>query len=312
MDNRTQSAVARVVFVLLMIISSVVLSRLSMGLILFPIPVLLSVNGIRDKGKAIIIHIIASVGVLGLNLLSSRGLFTTEYLTIGLFGLVFPLTISIACTLWTALRDFSDSVLRKLVICSIPTTVIALAFSIWLCLPEAQASIETLRTAYTLVVPQSLSGEATIDLGSIFIAVLKLGSVPVAIIFQGIPILISECILHRGDEKWNFEFANMKMPYKFVWVFLALLGLSIIVPRLDFVGQIPIIVLWNLTFGLGLHFMFDGVSVLVSILRKRSLHFTPGRILLWLTFSMIIPGLNMFVISGLLATGIFENWVKLR
>lgn len=312
MDNRSQSAAPGFLFICLMVIFSVALSRLAMGLILFPLPVLLSVNGIWNKRKAIAVHLVSSVGVLGLTLISNRSLFSAEYLTIWLLGLVFPLTITVACTLWTALRDFSNSILRKLVICSFPTAVIALSFSVWLCLPGAQQSIETLRSFYTIVVPQSLSGEVTLDLGTVFIGVLKFGSVPVAILFQGIPIMISESLLHRGDEKWYFDFANMKMPYNYVWVYFGLLALSIITPRLSFVGQIPVVILWNLTFGLSIHFIFDGISVLVSLLRKRSMHFTPGKIMIWVALSLLIPGVNMFVLSALLATGIFENWIKLR
>ncbi len=312
MDNRSQSAAPGFLFICLMVLSSIVLSRLSMGLILFPLPVLLSVNGIWNKRKAIAVHLVSSAGVLGLALFSNRSLFSAEYLTIGLLGLVFPLTITVACTLWTALRDFSNSILRKLVFCSIPTAVIALSFSVWLCLPGAQQSIETLRTVYTIVVPQGLSGEVPLDFGTVLIGVLKFGSVPVAILFQGIPILISECLLHRGDEKWYFDFANMKLPYKYVWVYFGLLALSIITPRLSFVGQIPVLILWNLTFGLSIHFIFDGISVLVSRLRKRSMRFTPGKIMIWVTLSLLIPGFNMFVVSALLATGIFENWFKIR
>lgn len=312
MDNRRQTAAYRNVFIVLMVISSVVLSRLSMGLLLFPVPVLLSVSGIEDKRAAIAVHLASMVGVVGVYLLTSIELFTAEYLTVGLLGLVFPLTVSIACTLWTALRDFSNSVLRKLVICSFPTAVIALAFSLWLCLPSAQQSVETMRAVYSVVVPQDILGEATIDIAGIFLSVLKIASVPVALVFQGVPIMIAECMLHRGDEKWYFDFANMKMPYSYVWVYLVLLVLSVTVPRLSFAGQVPVIILWNLTLGLSLHFILDGISVLVSLLRKRSLYYTPGRIMIWVALASILPGLNMFVLSALLLTGICENWIKLR
>ncbi|MCR5761193.1 MAG: hypothetical protein K6F82_04290 [Sphaerochaetaceae bacterium] len=312
MDNSRQTAVYRNVFIVLMILSSVVLSRLSMGLLLFPIPVLLSVNSIADKRKAVAVHLAASAAVIGVYLVTSYELFTAEYVTIGLLGLLFPLTTCIACTLWTALRDYSNSVLRKLVICSFPTAAIALAFSIWICLPAAEQSVETMSSVYSLVVPQDLLGEVTVDIVGIFIGVLKLGSVPVAMLLQTLPILISECLLHRRDEKWYFDFADMKMPYKYVWIYLILLFLSVVAPRLSFVGQIPVIIFWNLTLGLSLHFILEGVSIVVYLLRKRSLFFTPGRIMIYMAFAMVIPGLNMFVLSALLALGVFENWIKFR
>lgn len=295
-----------------MVLLSIIMSRLSMGLFIFPIPVLLAVNGVKDTRKAVLVHLASTVGVVGTYVVSNSVLFTQEYMTVAFLGLVFPLTISLAALIWTALRDFSNSVLRKLVICSIPSALIALCFALWLCSNASIESVNNMKTAYSMILPQELVGEGSSAIMDLFFVILKYACVPFAILLQALPILISEFIIHRGDEEWNFEFANMKMPYPFVWVFLALLALSVIIPRINGIPEVVSVVLWNLTFGMALHYILDGISVLFSVLRRKTLRITPSTVVLWVAVSTIIPYLNMFVYGTLLITGVFENWINLR
>lgn len=291
---------------------SVMLSRLSLGSLLYNLPLLLFVPKIRKTGYAVLTFAVSLI-LIGLLLLwEYRSYIGTGFFGIIVYGLVFQVMSSVGAAVWTGLRNYSDSVLRKLVICSIPVMVIGVTFSLWLTMPSSEFLVQTLVGALTEVFPVEAFGVDAGLVSQVFTTVLTLLSAPIGLVFSSFPILISEFILKKNDEKWQFDFANMKMPDYYIWFFMGFWAVALLGNLIDSMPVWVTVISWNLALGLSLHYFLSGISVLTSVLRRKSATLTASRVFVPIVIAAVIPGINAVVLTALVVLGAVETWVKLR
>lgn len=290
---------------------SVLFSKMSLASLFFNLPLLLFVPRIRETGKAVLTFVITMVIIVGWTLLDYKEFLNTDGLGIILFVLYYEVVSSIGAIVWTACRNYSDSVLRKLVICSFPIAAIGLAYSISLGLPFAEGWRDGIKATIPAMFNVEAFGINAGAFGELFLSVLKLTMVPIGLVFSALPILVSEFWLKKSDDNWQFGFANMKMPDSYIWIFMAAWALVLV----TFVADIPdwlITVGYNVALGLSLHYYVGGLSIITARYRKRTQAVTAFRIFVPVVLLSLLPGVNFVVISGLTVLGALETWIKLR
>lgn len=306
-DNRTLIGAS------VSIVVSVLLSRLTIASLFFNLPILLFVPKIRETAKAVLSVAMVMVLVAALTLFEYRDFLSAENYGILFFALYFQLVSSVVAVIWTALRDFSDSVLRKIVICSYPVAIVGIVFAWVLGLPVSEPSVEGFKQSVIAVLnPEalgiSINAESFADM---FIMVLKLIIVPMGMVFGGLPVLVSELIVKKYDENWQNGFANMKMPDSFIWIFMAA-WFAVIFTSVKALPELVVIIAWNVALGLSLHYYLGGFSIVMARLRRKTPLITAGRVFLPIILLSILPGANAVVLAGLTILGALETWVKLR
>ncbi|MCQ2398501.1 MAG: hypothetical protein MJ052_04275 [Sphaerochaetaceae bacterium] len=297
--------------VVVSIVLSVLLARLAGGNMFFTVPLLLVAQHITDRKKAVLPFFASALAVSLLFILRVMQQDEAKFTGMFFLGLLFPVSAALGCALWTFLRDFSDSVLRKLVICSLVPAVFCGTFALWLTTSGGAQVLEEIREAYMALLPAELLGINTEGFAKMIATVLLMMIFPMGILFQAVPILVTETVLHRFDEKWQYGFANMKMPGFFVWILMG----SWIVTMLGNIAftypEVVSVFCWNISIGLSMHYFLNGISIMIARIR-RSAAVTAGKVLVWIALALIVPGVNAVVISVLTVMGVLETWIKLR
>lgn len=293
------------------IITSVLFSKLSLGSLFFNIPLLLFVPRIEKKLYAILTFVITWVLMVAVTLFDFRDVISTGDFGVVFFALYFQTMASIGAIVWTGLRDYSDSVLRKLVICSYPIAVLGIVCSIVMSLPCAAGWVDSIKVAVASLFDTEVLGINSETFATMFVTVLLLITAPIGMVFSGLPILLSEVILRKTDETWQFNFANMKMPNIFVWILMGTWA-AVLLTTVVVVPTWVAIIVWNVALGLALHYFMSGVSIVVAALRRKSANVSAGRVIIPVMILSIVPGLNVAVVAGLSILGALETWIKLR
>lgn len=290
---------------------SVLFSKMSLASLFFNLPLLLFVPRVKKTGHAVLTFVITMVITAGWTLISYKEFLSTDGLGVILFVMYFEVISSIGAITWTAIRNFSDSVLRKLVISSFPIAIMGIAFAVSLSLPFGSGWVEGIEYSVSSLLNTDALGINSSSFAKLFVSVLKMIIVPMGMFFSALPILVSEFVLHKTDDNWQYGFANMKMPDSYIWIFMAVWALVLV----TFVADIPewlSVIGWNIAFGLSLHYYLGGLSIITARARRNNANATALRIFIPAVLLSLLPGVNFVVISGLTIIGALETWIKLR
>lgn len=296
--------------VCLAVAASVLLSRLSLGVLLFPIPTLLISYRMERTQDAVAIQAVGLAGILAWQLIPEIRLFSPESSGLLVLGLFFTLATGLTALIFTALRNYSSSVLRKLVIASVPIAVLGSIYLVWLETPAGVKAAEGILSVFAGVFPEDILGYDTQLFAYAALVVIKVCTVPFAVAFGSIPVLFTESGVNRFNSSWQAGFASMMMPPRFFWIYMGLIA-SCIAGRLLGWNAVFIVAL-NLVLGLGLHYMLNGLSVVHALFRRRNPAFPASTLIYLMFFITFIPVLDLLVWIGLTVTGLLETWVRMR
>jgi len=292
-------------------ISSVLLSRLSFGALFFPIPVLLASYRIGRTRTAVALQAVTYSIILGWEIIPLIPYFSSQNAAVLVMSLMFKLMACVMAAVFTGLRDYTRSMLRKMVISAIPVMVMGAAFVIWFTSARAQASVEILVETYEAVIPADFLRISANDFARIIVSVVQYGVVAVGMICGGLPIMFAEMSANRFNTVWQEEFAMMKMPEKYVWLFIgfwALFGLSAVAKLPVALGAVS----FNFAMAMSMHYMLNGLSVLLALIRNRLPAFSAGTLIYLFFFASLIVGLDMVMWGVLIITGVLETWIRFR
>lgn len=292
-------------------LSSILLSRLSFGAIFFPIPVLLASYRIEDTRRAIGLQILTYAVIMGWELVPMIPYFNGETAAMLVMSLMFKLMACTVAALFTALRNYTRSMLRKLVICSVPVMVMGAAFVIWFTSGSGNASMDLMIKTYEAVIPADLLKISANDFARALVSVVTYGMVPLGMICGALPVFFAEMSANRFNAEWQEEFALMKMPGHFVWFFFGFWGLY----GVSLLLKLPVAfsaVGFNLAMAMSMHYMLNGLSVLLALIRIKLPAFSAGTIIYLFFFASLIVGLDMVMWGVLTITGILETWIRFR
>lgn len=279
---------------------------------LFTLPLLMLHKRALSTGKCLWIQGVAYLGVLAYAFYPYIGFLTPENYGIIFFGIMYTLSIAAEALIYTAMDFRSSSVLRKLVVASIPAFVICGGFSVWISSPVAVESLNGFKLSVTTILENAMPEMVRIVNPEAIVGVLVMLSVPMGVLLGAVPVLISEFSLNSRDEQWQEDMAYMKLPGVYS-VFLLLCAL-LVVPVL-FLEKYPktlAVLGWNCGMGLLLHFAINGASVLYAIWKKRNPSWTIGKVVFLLVVACFIPGVNFGVFICLCIIALLENWIKFR
>jgi len=292
------------------LVLSVVLSRLSLGVLVYPIPLMLASYRMEKTLHAVLVQALALVAVLAWRIIPEVNLLTPEAMGMFLLGLLFILSTGLTSLIYTALREYSSSMLRKMVLASIPVMILGSVYIIWLGTASGVVAAEGIRAIFAAVFTDEILGFDTAMFAEVALLIVKLVAVPFSMIFGAIPVLVTESGANRFNSEWQANFASMMMPPVFFWVFCGLLATSVVgyVTNSETVMLIGI----NLLCGFGLHYMLNGLSVVHAWIRRKNPAFGSSTLIYMLFFLSFIPFLGGVAWVALVVTGLLERWVRMR
>ena len=286
------------------LILSVMLSRLSLGVLVYPIPVMLSSYRMEKARDSVLLQAAALIIVLVWRIVPEVKVVNADTLGMFILGIVFILSTGLTTLIYTALREYSSSMLRKLVIASVPVMILGCAYTIWLETESGLVAADGIRKLFSSVMPET---EMFANVG---LLVVKLFAVPFSMVFGAIPVLFTESAVNRFKSEWQAGFASMMMPPVFFWVFCILLAVSLVGYLAG--SRIVTLVGVNLLMGLGLHYILNGLSVVHAWIRNKNPAFAASTLIYLLFFISFIPFLGGVAWLVLLVTGLLERWVRMR
>lgn len=289
----------------------VLLSRFSVGSLVMTVPLLLVAPRVRRKGFVWLSFILLFVGAIGWTVLESRELLTSQYACYVAFSLFMPACTLVGSAMWTASESRSRVGLRRFFLACLPVAVLGFALAIWFSTNAAEPTKELLKSLMLYLFPEETVGGSIEAMVSTVVSVLSLVFVPMGMVYAGLPILVSELILYRNDEVWQYDFAFMKLPDAFVWFLLGGLAVSLGLSFMD-VPTWLFAVSWNLVFAIGVLYAVQGVSILVALFRRRTAAMSAGRVIVMVLVLCMIPGVNVACLLGLPILGALETWVRFR
>ncbi len=293
--------------VVIAIAACFMLQYLGFGSLFFCMPLLLLAPSIKKTSHAVFPFLIVALGCAVYTISQWKNV----NMGMAVFGIVFPVMACLGCAIWTGLRNYSNSVLRKLVICSFATGLIGLVYAFWLVSPQGAGHNQALLEVFKQILPVELFKSSEV-FGEIILSVIIMLIVPFGMLFSGLQILVSEFILHKNDEEWQYNFAYMKMPNSYVWFFILAWIVTLVGNFMDSVPEIVSVIGCNLAVGISIHYFMGGVSILTSMLRRRSATITAGRVFFPVVVACLIPGLNVAVLAVLTIMGVLETWINFR
>ena len=286
----------------------IILSRFTIGSILMTVPVLLVCPGIRNTAYKVLSFAAMLAGVVIWTVLTWRA----ESWQIVLFNLYFPVGMIIGSAVWAVGAKYSSSSMRKFFWAAIPVFIMGLGMGFFFA-SDLSSDVKEYLTGlvYYLFQFESLN----IDMSSVVITVVDMMALffaPAAVLGLALPIVIADVNVNRFDEDWQYDFANMKLPDPYVWVFFASWAVALVSNWVEAVPTWILILGWNVALTMTVLYMVVGVSILVAFARRRTAAITAGRIVFTVVLLCIIPVLNVIMYIGLPLLGVLETWIAFR
>ncbi len=293
-------------------IAGILFSRFSIGSIMMTVPLLLIAPRVKKLWQTLLAFAVVLVGTVVWSVVDYKDIIDADYGSLLAVSLFLPVCTVIGSATWTAVGRKSRVGLRKFFLSCIPVAILALALAIWFSSDNAIATKEILKQSMLAIFSEESLGynfESVIDLALSFLSVSFL---PMAMAMVGLPILISELIMYRYDEAWQYDFAFMKLPSPFIFGFFGFWALAL---ASSLVTAIPVAiycVAWNVALGLSVLYAIQGLSILVARFRRTSAYFSVGKIVGLVLLLCLLPGLNLICIVGLPILGVLETWIRFR
>ena len=135
---------------------------------------------------------------------------------------------------------------------------------------------------------------------------------PMGLVMLALPVVIADVNVNRFNEDWQYDFANMKLPDQYVWVFFGSWATALVCNLVKSIPMWAMAVCWNMALAMTVLYMVVGVSILVAFARRRTAAITAGRIVFTVVLLCFIPFVNAVVMIGLPILGVLETWIAFR
>ena len=308
--EQTDRAASR--FLIFATVIGVILSRFAIGSIVMTVPLLLVCPKVRNTGLKVLSFAVMLLGTATWTIIQNRTLLGTEYWPIILLGLFTPVLNIIGSAVWTVGGNYSRSSMRKFFWASIPVFVLGLAMAFYF----ASAGSAQVRAAITSTILSMFPEEyLSVDITSVVQMAMNVAALffaPSSVLALTLPIVIADVNVNRFNEEWQYDFANMKLPDSYVWVFFASWIVALVS---NWVEAIPLwiyVLSWNLALTMTVLYLVVGVSILVAFARRRTAAVTAGRIVFLVVVLCLIPVVNAILFIGLPLLGVLETWISFR
>lgn len=309
MEQTDRTAIRNLVFATVL---GIILSRFMIGSLVMTVPVLLVCPGIRKTCTKVLSYAAMLLGVAAWTMIQQRTLIGTEYWPFILVSLYMPASTIIGCAVWTVGGAYSRSSMRKFFWASIPVFVIGLAMAFYFASESSALVRAELANGIISMFPTDYLSVDYTSMIQTVVNMMSLFFAPVSVLTLALPIVIADVNVNRFDEDWQYDFANMKLPDSYVWVFFASWAVALVS---NWVQAIPVWVLvlgWNLALTMTVLYLVVGVSILVAFARRRTAAITAGRIVFTVVLLCFIPIVNAILFIGLPILGVLETWIAFR
>ena len=297
---------------ILVTVVGILFSRFSLGSVIMTIPLLMIAPRVKDLWQVLLAFAVVLVGTVLWSVLYYKNVIEAGYGSVLAVSLFLPVCTVIGTATWTAVSRKSRAGMRKFFLTCIPIVVLALALALWFSSDNATSTKELLKQSMLAIFSEESLGysfETVVDLALSF---LSISFLPMGMLIVGIPVLISELIMYRYDEAWQYDFAFMKLPDPFIWLFF---GFWVLALTSSLVSAIPLAlycVAWNVALALTVLFAIQGLSIIVARFRRTSAYFSVGKVVGLLLILCLLPGVNLICIVGLPVLGVLETWFRFR
>lgn len=297
---------------ILVTVVGILFSRFSLGSVIMTIPLLMIAPRVKDLWQALLSFAVVLVGTVLWSVLDYKNVIEAGYGSVLAVSLFLPVCTVLGAATWTAVSRKSRAGMRKFFLTCIPIVVLGLALALWFSSDNATSTRELLKQSMLAIFSEESLGysfETVVDLALSF---LTISFLPMGMLIVGIPVLISELIMYRYDEAWQYDFAFMKLPDPFIWGFF---GFWVLALTSSLVSAIPLAlycVAWNVALALTVLFAIQGLSIIVARFRRTSAYFSVGKVVGLLLILCLLPGVNLICIVGLPVLGVLETWFRFR
>lgn len=294
------------------VLLGVILSRFSLGSVFMTVPVLLACPKTRRALYRVLAFAAMLLAVVVWTVIENRKILGTEYWPVLLVSLYLPVSSITGSAVWAVGADYSSSSIRKFFWACIPVFAMGLAMSLYFASDASQTVRVALAEGMLYYFPAEYLNVDITSLINMVIDLMMLFFAPLGIVLLALPVVTADINVNRYDEQWQYDFANMKLPDPYVWVFFASWAASLLCYLVKSVPMWAVAVCWNVALTVSVLYGIVGLSIVVAFARRRTAALTVGRIVILLILVCFIPFLNLVVIAGLILLGVLETWFRFR
>ena len=294
------------------VLLGVILSRFSLGSVFMTVPVLLACPKARRASTRVLAFAAMLLAVVAWTVIENRQILGTEFWPVLLVSLYLPVGSITGSAVWAVGADYSSSSIRKFFWASIPVFAMGLAMSLYFASDASQTVRVALAEGMLYYFPAEYLNVDITSLINMVIDLMMLFFAPLGIVLLALPVVTADINVNRYDEQWQYDFANMKLPDPYVWVFFASWAASLLCFIVKSVPAWALAVCWNVALTVSVLYGIVGLSIVVAFARRRTAALTVGRIVILLVLVCFIPFLNLVVIAGLILLGVLETWFRFR
>lgn len=233
-----------------------------------------------------------------------------------LLDLFFPLSLSAAGIIWTCTKG--RRVDGRLLLSFLPSLLMVLAVSIILCADRAlfrdiYSAYEDAFVPYLESIFESVG--LSVDVKSVFLVMISLASVvmfPLVVGATCVVLFISERVSHSREGDWDEKLSALEFSPALIWPLIILLAVSL-VSRFVSVPTVVYLLSMSGTTAFLILYGVQGFTVLLVWIRRGFPEFGSMKLFVILALTgLLIPGLNIIVLTGVPFIGILENFFDLK
>jgi hypothetical protein len=297
---------------------SFILSQVTIGNILFTIPLIALAPRFFNRKQALIPVGIVALAVAIIELVRSSGFASAESRILGIISLFIPAILLIASVVWILLDGY-PLFIRYLA--SVLFGVVAsLVVVIWFSSPsEAALRVdrvmnESFKALFTQLSASTIQNDATLNL-LYRSMVMILGAIlaPMVMMLVGFASYMALSFQNRNkEERFVVSFSRVRIPEVMIWVFLGSWTV-VLMFILSKSGYLPLALSLQLALAVSVLYAIQGFAIILFWLVKRNLAHSASRVVIMALFLIVlIPGLNVLVVFALPLLGVTETWIAYR
>lgn len=297
---------------LLCALLGIVLSRLSIGSVLMTIPILTLCPRVKKTSYKVGAFALLLAGVIIWTFVQGRAAFGTELWPLLLVNLYLPVVLTVGSLVWVLGSDYSSSSMRKFFWAAVPVFFMGLALSLYFASSASKTIRDALIESIMYLFPSDLLSVDLTPMVTAVVNAMMLVFAPCGVLLLAVPVVISDLNVNRYDEEWQYDFANMKLPDTYVWVFFASWAAALLCNWVNGVPTWALALSWNIALSVSVLYFIVGVSILVAFARRRTAAISAGKIVFMVVLACFIPYLNLGVAVALPILGVLETWIRFR
>ncbi len=268
----------------------------------------------HTKNESLVVFALECLLFIGFSLWSVYG--SEYYLFMVLLDLYFPLSLSAAGIIWTCTKG--RRVDERLLLSFIPSLLMVLTVSTILCADRALFSgVYTLYEDAFVPYLESIFSSLGLsgDVKSVFLVMISLACVmmfPLVVGATCVVLFLSERAAHSREGGWDEKLCDLEFSEVLIWPLIALLSVSLLA---CFVSVPPVVYLVSTSVATALMFLYgvQGFSVVFVWIRRGFPEFGSLKLFVILALTgLLVPGLNIIVLTLLPFIGILENFFDLK